>query len=580
MTPDDAARDRVLVLAPAGRDAPLTQAVLARAGVVASTCRDLEQLCDALGNGAAAALITEEAFIEWDARRLVDWIAAQEPWSDLPFLILLDRGAIAEGRQDITFLKTSANITLLERPISASALVSTVRAALRARRRQYEVKDTLEALAQSQDRYRTLADELEHLVAARTQSLAQANEQLVREIAERERAEGALRQAQKLESIGQLTSGVAHDFNNLLQAVIGNLELAQSRTEDEAVRSVLHGARRAAERGARLTSQLLAFSRKQRLAPKAVDLNAVVSGASDMLFRTMGTSIRIETVLESAAWPALVDPTQIELVLLNLALNGRDAMPEGGRLTLSTANVRAADRPSDLPARDYVLVAVSDTGTGMNDTVRAKAFEPFFTTKDVGKGSGLGLSMVHGVATQSGGGVAIDSGLGAGTTVRVYLPRAPEVAAVQPAPEPAATGPAATATILVVDDDPEVREVAVSSLAILGYRTLEAEDGEAALKLVAGSERIDLLLVDVAMPGTNGIEVVRRARLRRPALRALFVTGNAASYRAELLGGDGLLEKPYGVKRLGEMVTRALEQEPHPPRQDYNMVALKPSLRR
>ncbi len=362
MPPSDISRNRVLILAPAGRDGPLAQAVLVQAGVAAAVCDDIDGLCEALSQGAAAVLITEEAFIEWDVRPLLDWIAAQEPWSDLPFLILLDKGAGAEGRQDLIFLRTAANITLLERPTSTGTLVSTLRAALRARKRQYEVKDTLEALARSEGRYRTLANELERLVDARTLSLVQANERLLKEIGDRERAEDALRQSQKLETVGQLTSGIAHDFNNLLQAVLGNIEIAQQTVTNEMARRSLNGATRAAERGARLTAQLLAFSRKQHLTPRSVDLNTVVSGASDMLFRTMGTSIQIETRLEAGAWPALVDPTQIELVLLNLALNGRDAMAEGGRLMLSTANVRSAERPTGLEAGDYVMIAVADTG--------------------------------------------------------------------------------------------------------------------------------------------------------------------------------------------------------------------------
>jgi len=564
MTLREALRDRVLVVAPAGRDAPLTREVLAQSGIAVSICANLDALCTALIEGAASVLITDEALVEWDTRRLVDWIAAQEAWSDLPFIILTGKGTPTEGRHDVTFLRTAANITLLERPLGTGALVSTVKAALRARRRQYEVRDMLQALAQSEQRYRKLADELEDLVAARTKSLAQANDRLVAEIAERERAEDALRQAQKLESIGQLTSGVAHDFNNLLTAVMGNIELAQQRTSEEATRNLLRGATRAAERGARLTAQLLAFSRKQRLTPKSVDLNALVSNISDMLFRTMGTSIRVETVLEAGAWPALVDPTQMELVLVNLALNGRDAMAEGGRLVLSTTNVRAADRPAELAPGDYVMLAVADTGTGMSEAVRARAFEPFFTTKEVGKGSGLGLSMVHGVATQSGGGVTLDSRVGRGTTVRVYLPRAQAAPGGLAPLEPVLTRRAADAAILVVDDDPAVREVAVWTLQNLGFRTYEAPDGPSALHFLEHSSAVDLLLADVAMPGMNGIEMVERARRLHPAIRVVFVTGNAAVYQGELLGGDIMLQKPYAASRLAEAVTTALGYGPSP----------------
>jgi CheY-like chemotaxis protein len=246
---------------------------------------------------------------------------------------------------------------------------------------------------------------------------------------------------------------------------------------------------------------------------------------------------------------------------------------------LGTANVRADERVPELPAGDYVMVSVSDTGTGMSDAVRAKAFEPFFTTKEVGKGSGLGLSMVHGVATQSGGTVTIDTTLGKGTTVRVYLPRSPSAPVRRKPLEPPVVSAASTATILVVDDDPAVREVAVSSLRALGYRTREAPDGQAALELLADSDRIDLLLVDVAMPGLNGIEMVRRARERLPALRALFVTGYAASHRGELLSGDILLEKPYGMDRLAEAVAAALEPAPRPRSAGWNIVPMKSSAK-
>jgi PAS domain S-box-containing protein len=645
-----------------------------------------------LADGAAAALVTEESMVGMDVQRLAAWTAAQEPWSDLPFIVLRSRGSINDdAAHELSFLRTSANITLVERPIGTGTLVSTVTAALRARR-QYEVKDSLEAVAQSEHRHRTLAealpqlvwtclpdgrcdyvnrrwveyigvhdyerlgpdwlgmvihpddrarslagwaaavageadydlehrirsvdgashwfktratpirdtggrvtkwfgtstqiseivearealarsrDELERLVAVRTKSLADANTRLTQEIAERIRAEQALLQAQKLESIGQLTSGVAHDFNNLLHAVLGNIEMARQRIKDDTVLRFLSAANRSAERGANLTRQLLAFSRKQFLAPKPVDLNHIVSSAGDMLFRTMGTTVRIETVLEAGLWSAMVDPTQIELVLLNLAINGRDAMPDGGRLTLRTTNIRSTDRPVGLPHGDYVLIAVSDTGTGMNEEVRAKAFEPFFTTKEVGKGSGLGLSMVHGVVTQSGGSVALDSKVGEGTTVLVYLPRAPAAAAADSPKEAVATSrDGGNATILVVDDDPDVREVAVNCLLSLGYRILEAENGDAALTMLERERDIDLLLVDVAMPGMNGIELVRRARAKEPRLRALFATGYAAAKPVEL-GEDALLKKPYRVDTLAQSVQAALRREQAPP---TNVVALK-----
>jgi len=380
----------------------------------------------------------------------------------------------------------------------------------------------------------------------------------MKEIAERERAEDALRQTQKLESLGQLTSGVAHDFNNLLTAVLGNIDLATRRIDDEATMRPLRGAVRAAERGAKLTAQLLAFSRKQRLAPKPVDLNLLVSEAGDMLFRTMGTTVRVETMLESGLWPALIDPNQIELVLLDLAINGRDAMTAGGRLTIRTANVPTDTRPAELRPGDYVMIAVSDTGAGMSEQVRARAFEPFFTTKDIGKGSGLGLSMVHGLAVQSGGNVYIDSRVGQGTTVRIYVPRASGTPASAQERQASQLPTLGKATILVVDDDAGVREIAVNALHELGFRTAEAENGPAALDRLARGDPIDLLLVDVAMPGMNGVELVRRARKRQPALRALFATGYADIDAFEHVGDDLLLQKPYRLETLADLVRRAL----------------------
>jgi PAS domain S-box-containing protein len=418
-------------------------------------------------------------------------------------------------------------------------------------------------------------EELEQLVAERTRSLAAANDQLTAEMAERHRTEEALRQSQKLEAIGQLTSGVAHDFNNLLTGVVGNLELLEGRLRSAESLRRLRSAREAAERGARLTHQLLAFSRKQRLEPMPLDLNRLVSEASDMLFRTIGATVRIETILTEDLWPALVDPTQIELVLLNLAINARDAMPNGGRLTIRTANVDRSDTPPYLTYGDYVLISVTDTGEGMTPEVLSKAIEPFFTTKEIGKGSGLGLSMVHGVATQSGGGLHLDSSVGCGTTVSVYLPRARSTSAARRKRENRSAPVRSRAVILVVDDNADVREVAVSSLESLGYRMLAAENGPAALDVLGRSEPIDLLLVDMAMPGMNGVELIKRARERRPSLRAMLVTGYADTTAFSPAQGDLVLQKPYRLDRLAASVAEALRQEA--PKTASNVVVMKPS---
>jgi signal transduction histidine kinase len=301
--------------------------------------------------------------------------------------------------------------------------------------REKEREEVLRALAAGEEALRRANDTLEQRVSERTAALHDANERLVAEIAERRRTEEALVQTQKMEAVGQLTGGVAHDFNNLLTAVLGNLELAQRRVRDEPTLSLLATAVRAAERGAKLTSQLLAFSRRARLDPRPLDLNEAMRGMGELLRRTLGATVRLDEVLAEDLWPALVDANQIELAVLNLALNARDAMPNGGTITLETRNVPQGDPvlPSDLAAGDYVMVAVADAGEGMPPDVAARAFEPFFTTKEVGKGSGLGLSMVHGVVKQSGGSVTIVSRPGEGTVVRLFLPRAAADAGTAPA---------------------------------------------------------------------------------------------------------------------------------------------------
>src|SRR5579885_3846104 len=341
-------------------------------------------------------------------------------------------------------------------------------------------------------------------------------------MAERARAEDELRQAQKMDAVGQLTSGVAHDFNNLLAAVLGNLELLQSEVATPRGKRLLAGASRAAERGAKLTEQLLVFSRKRQIQARPFDANALVAGMEEMLSRTIGPGHRIKKDLAEGLWPALADPGQVEIAILNLALNARDAMPAGGTLKITTANVPAGE--ASLPKKlegDFVLIAVADTGVGMSEEVIARAFEPFFTTKEVGKGTGLGLSTVYGVARQSGGMAVLSSRVGVGTTVTIYLPRAAAAEdAGQTRSAAAAVGKPGAARgrrVWVVDDDPDVRDFAADSLRQAGYEVVDAESGVAVLGAIERGLAVDAVIVDYAMPAMNGAELARRLRPRPAA---------------------------------------------------------------
>jgi signal transduction histidine kinase/ActR/RegA family two-component response regulator len=381
------------------------------------------------------------------------------------------------------------------------------------------------------------------------------------DVTERRQADESLRQTQKLEVIGQLTGGVAHDFNNLLAAVLGNIELASLRTQDQSVLSILKSAGHAAERGAKLTGQLLAFARKQHLAPRVVSLNDLVSSMGDLLLQTIGAAIRIETVLEKDIWAVMIDPTQLELVILNLAINSRDAMPNGGRLTVATRNVAISDRhrPAGLPQREYVAISVSDTGSGMPQEVAAKAFEPFFTTKPMGQGTGLGLSQVLGFAQQSEGEVRLNSRPGEGTTVTIFLPRSREslprvVAEAGPVLH---TGKAAT--VLVVDDDAAVRELTVSELEALNYRVIEAGSGRVALDAIRERRDIDLALIDLVMPVMNGRQLATRIRAGAPGCAILFMTGyDDLSGTDDSFASEMVIEKPFKLVELAAAVERAL----------------------
>ncbi|WP_375401785.1 PAS domain S-box protein [uncultured Sphingomonas sp.] len=388
---------------------------------------------------------------------------------------------------------------------------------------------------------------------------------------ELERAREALRQSQKMETVGQLTGGVAHDFNNLLQIVTGNLETLQRGLRDDQprLRRAAENAQTGARRAAILTQRLLAFSRRQPLDPKPIDANRLVGDMSELLHRTLGEMVRLETVLASGLWRAEADPNQLENALLNLAVNARDAMEEGGRLTVETANAHL-DRAytagkAEVRPGQYVVICVSDTGSGMDAATAARVFEPFFTTKEVGRGTGLGLSMVYGFAKQSGGHVAIYSEVGQGTTVKLYLPRLiGEAAPETEAAEPIVPEGASEEVILVCEDDDDVRAYSVDSLRELGYRVLEAHDGPSALRLLARPEgRVDLLFSDVVLPGgLTGADLAAEARVLRPGLPVLFTTGyarDAIVHQGRLDAGVELLTKPFTYADLAARVRDVID---------------------
>jgi two-component system, NtrC family, sensor kinase len=392
-------------------------------------------------------------------------------------------------------------------------------------------------------------------------ALLQATEEAQR----REQAEASLRQAQKMEAVGQLTGGVAHDFNNLLTAIMGSLELILCSEEDaETRRKYALSAMRAAERGARLTQQLLAFSRRQILRPELVNVNRLLGEFETLMRHAVGESIDFSLELHGDIDPCRVDPAQFQSAILNLVVNARDATSAGGCIAIETRNGRLEPSPAlaeaELAPGRYVVISVRDTGTGMTSEVRAQAFDPFFTTKDVGKGSGLGLSQVYGFAKQSGGHVAVESELGRGTTVRLFLPYAAMPAETRVGIAAPATTPTRTATVLIVEDDETVLGAVNLSLKALGYRTLTAADAREALGVLRRDEPIDLLFTDIVMPGAmNGVELAREARKLRQDIKVLLTSGyaatNAADYRSY---GFAVLDKPYRQAELAQSIASVL----------------------
>jgi signal transduction histidine kinase len=560
MTVDDRYNLRVLVLAPIGRDAATSAELLRNADLAADVVDDVNGLVAGLALGAGAVLVAEEGLFSAELALLVTWIAGQPPWSDMPFVVLtshLEHPKIKAWRQGL--ISKLRNVSMLERPVQPITLISGVEVALRARRRQYEVKSFLESRENA-------AQQLEALVGARTHELEQANIELKKQMEEREKIEASLRQSQKMEAVGQLTGGLAHDFNNMLAGISGSLELVKSRLSQGKIDSVdryITAAQGAVKRAAALTHRLLAFSRRQTLDPKPININRLVADMEELIRRTVGPSILIEVVGAGGLWTTLVDPNQLENALLNLSINARDAMPDGGRLTIETANKWLDDRAAkdrDLPPGQYVSLCVTDTGTGMTPEIAARAFDPFFTTKPLGQGTGLGLSMIYGFARQSGGQIRIYSEVGKGTTMCLYLPRHGEDANADDAAyftkAIQATGDGEV--VLIIDDEPLIRMLVAEVLSDAGYSAIEASDGPAGLRVLQSAAKIDLLITDVGLPGgMNGRQIADAARELRPDMKVLFITGyaeNAALGNGQLEKGMHVIAKPFEMERLAQKI--------------------------
>ncbi len=504
--------ERALVLAPRGRDALVASGMFTEAGVATLICGDLVALVDGLADGAAFAVVTEEALRTADLRPLAGWIGSQPEWSDFPFVLLTERGGLERNPAAARFLETLGNVTFIERPFHPTTLISVARAALRGRQRQYEARARMEAL-------RELSSSLEDRVEAATD--------------ERQAALAQLHEAQKLETIGQLTGGVAHDFNNLLTPITAALDLMQRRYADEDPRAarLIGNALQSAGRAKTLVQRLLGFARRQVLQTRAVDLTSLIEGMRDLVASSVGPMIDLRVRCQADLPPALVDPNQLELAVLNLCVNSRDAMPDGGRVTIAAETVTVgASEPAQFAPGIYVRLSVTDTGCGMDSLTLARAVEPFYSTKEQGKGTGLGLSMVHGLAAQMGGGFRLSSIPGEGTHAELWLPAAGDAAdRPDPAAAPAVPGERRPMTLLLVDDEELVRSGTAEMLRDLGHTVFEAASGGEALIRLADGLPIDALVTDYKMPGMSGAELAKRLRSLRPDTPVLLITGYTGS---------------------------------------------------
>jgi signal transduction histidine kinase len=645
--------DRVLILAPRGRDAAVAADLLKRHGIGAEIVPTLAALVEQLTGEVAAVLITEESLAADDLSTLAAWVAAQPTWSDLPFVMLANGGRAPRSAQATARVGDLGNVVLLERPLHAEAMLGAVRSAIKARVRQYEVRT---AAATMEDAVTQRTAELEaarsslefaleaagmgswdldlatgtigrslrhdeifgycepqphwsvermlaHVDPAQREQVATAFRTapevgsvdvecaiegadgsrrwitkkgrmrydaagapvrltgVVTDITVRKEADAQLAQAQKMEAVGQLTGGVAHDFNNLLTPIVGSLDLVRRRhKDDERTQRMVGGALQAAERAATLTQRLLAFARRQALQPEAVDIAALIDGIVDLIRRSLGPTIKVVLEVPGGLEPARVDPNQLELALLNLSINARDAMPGGGQLTITAAAADVAERNAiGLVAGRYIRILASDTGIGMDKATLARATEPFFSTKGVGKGTGLGLSMVHGLAAQSGGTLTLASEPGRGTGVELWLPVTQDKpnAVADRRSEPVAARRAAN--ILLVDDEDIVRSATADMLRDVGYHVIEAGSGSQALTTIRGGVEIDLLVTDYLMPGMTGAALIAELRGTGHALPALLITGYAAT-GADVPADVPRLAKPFRQIDLAARVDELLHR--------------------
>ena len=656
--------ERALILAPRGRDAPVAVDMLRETGIMSMVCADIPELVSRLDEGAGFALVTEEALLSPDLRRLNAWLRDQPEWSDFPFVLLTVRGGGIErnpaaGRH----LDTLGNVTFLERPFHPTTLVSLANAALRGRRRQYEARARMIELRENEARYRTLFDtmdegfcvirfldgphgelsdyvhveansayerhagiknvvgqrlremvpdeadgwveafqpvlltgepvrferELEETgrflelaafriepesrrevavifqdITARRRAeteLIELNATLERRVeaavGEREAATTQLREAQKLETLGQLTGGLAHDMNNLLMPILSTLDLLDRRYGDSDPKTTraIDRALQSAERAKTLVSRMLGFARRQTLETRSVDLSALVDDMRELIASSIGSTVEFRSVVPRSLPPVSVDANQLELAVLNLCINAKDAMPDGGRITVGAA---IAERlPAGLEPRPagYLCLSVADDGMGMDRATLKRAIEPFFSTKEVGKGTGLGLSMVHGFAIQSEGAFEIDSRPGEGTRATLYLPVATEPRHVAPATEPRSAAAPRSRLVLVVDDEPLVRMSTADQLEQMGHRVIEATGANEALQLLAQHPDIDAVVTDFTMPHMNGAQLAQAMRERHPGVPVLLITG----FAKESLDADlPHLLKPFRHDELSDALERLL----------------------